>query len=246
MYPSWLVVLSWLTIVLGVASALWVAIDVRRRPPPMGIMAAVWPLTALFGGPILVAFYLRHGRSPEGGADHHHHHHHHHGDNHGGTADPSAVSVTKGSLHCGAGCSLGDILAESAAALWPGILTFFGYPGFWPDRIFAAWGLDFILAFVLGIVFQYYAIVPMQGLKPLQGIVAAVKADALSLISWQVGMYGAMAIFHFWVFPDLIGARLIPASPPFWLAMQIAMGAGLLTAWPTNRMLIRHGIKEAM
>lgn len=237
MTPIWLIVLSWLTILVGVASALWLVGDLRRRPQPMAIMNAVWPLTALFGGPLLIAFYLRHGRAPEGGGHHHHH---------GGGHDPDAAAVTKGALHCGAGCALGDILAEGGAALWPALLVPFGYPGFWPERIFAAWGLDFVLAFVLGIVFQYYAIVPMRDLSPWRGVVEALKADTLSLISWQVGMYGAMALFHFWIFPDLIGAPLIPASAPFWLAMQIAMGAGLLTAWPTNLFLIRAGIKEAM
>lgn len=239
MTPTWLSALSWLAIALGLVSAGWTVLDVSRRPQPMGVMNAVWPLCALFGGPFLVAFYLHHGRAAEGGSGHHHHHG-------GDSGPPSAVSVTKGALHCGAGCSLGDIVAESLAAAWPGLLALFGYPGFWPDRIFAAWVLDFVLAFALGIVFQYYAIAPMRGLRPLEGIVAALKADALSLISWQLGMYGAMALFHFWIFPDLIGVPLEPASPPFWLAMQIAMGAGLATAWPTNRALIRAGIKEAM
>lgn len=236
MTPTWLTILSWLTILIGVLSALWLVRDLRRRPQPMAIMNAVWPLTALFGGPLLIAFYLRHGRAGDGGGH----------DHHGGGHDPDPASVTKGALHCGAGCALGDILAEGGAALWPALLVPFGYPGFWSERIFAAWGLDFVLAFVLGIIFQYYAIVPMRDLSPGRGIVEALKADTLSLISWQVGMYGAMALFHFWIFPDLIGAPLIPASPPFWLAMQIAMGAGLLTAWPTNLFLIRAGVKEAM
>jgi hypothetical protein len=34
----------------------------------------------------------------------------------------------------------------------------------------------------------------MRGLSPGKGLVAAVKADTLSLISWQVGMYGLMAL----------------------------------------------------
>lgn len=246
MTPAWLLALSWITIAGGVASSLWVALDVARRPQPMAIMSAVWPLTALFGGPFLIGFYLRHGRAPVRGGGHDHHHHHHEHGSSDGVEDPSPASVTKGALHCGAGCALGDILAEGAAAIWPGLLALFGYPGLWPDRIFAAWCLDFVLAFILGIIFQYYAIVPMRGLSPGRGVYEAVKADALSLISWQVGMYGAMALFHFWIFPDLLGTDLIPASPPFWLAMQIAMGAGLLTAWPTNLMLIRAGVKEAM
>lgn len=72
MPPSWLLALSWATIALGILSALWTARDVLRRRQPMAVMNAVWPLCALFGGPLLIAFYLRHGRVPEGGGHPHH------------------------------------------------------------------------------------------------------------------------------------------------------------------------------
>ena len=41
------------------------------------------------------------------------------------------------------------------------------------------------------------------GLSPLKGIWAAIKADTLSLVAWQFGMYGWMAIAAFMIF----GAR---------------------------------------
>ncbi len=61
MTPAWLHILSLFSIVLGVACALWVTVDVVRRPPHMTVMTFVGPLTALFGSLLLVAFYLRHG-----------------------------------------------------------------------------------------------------------------------------------------------------------------------------------------
>jgi hypothetical protein len=38
--------------------------------------------------------------------------------------------------------------------------------GVWVMLMYAVWMLDFVFAYVLGIVFQYYAIVPMRGLSP--------------------------------------------------------------------------------
>jgi hypothetical protein len=238
--PAWLHLFALFSVALGSVCALWVAADVRRRPPHMTVMAFVWPLTALFGSLLLVAFYRRHGRAqpPSGrdvGAPAEH-----------GDDTPYPVAVAKGALHCGAGCSLGDVIAESLAFAFPAILLYFGYPGLFSDRIFAAWGLDFVLAFSLGILFQYYAIVPMRKLTPLRGLWAAFKADALSLISWQVGMYGFMAIAHFWLFGHVLQAPLEANSPEFWFMMQLAMVAGFITAYPTNWWLIRAGIKERM
>lgn len=99
-------------------------------------------------------------------------------------SQPFAALVGKGALHCGAGCMIGDILAEWLAFLVPGVAVWFGWHSIFEDRIFAVWVLDFVFSFALGTVFQYFAIVPMQGLSPGAGIVTAVKADALSLISW--------------------------------------------------------------
>lgn len=129
-------------------------------------MNVVWPVTALFGGVVALWFYRRHGRA---GAD----------------DDPAMpVSVGKGALHCGAGCTLGDIAAETVAFLVPAVLVAFGYPGVFSERMFAVWGLDFVVAFIIGTAFQYFAIAPMRGLGLRDGVVAAVKADALSLTAW--------------------------------------------------------------
>ena len=239
MMESGLHLLALISIALGVVCALWVSIDVVRRPPHMTVMAFVWPLTALFGSLLLVAFYLRHGRAQPRNKQE---------DSHAGRGNdtPLPIAVAKGALHCGAGCSLGDMIAETLAAAFPAILVWFGYPGIFSERIFAAWGLDFVLAFSLGILFQYYAIVPMRGLKPLPGLWAAFKADSLSLVSWQVGMYGFMALAHFWLFGQVLQTRLEPSSVEFWFMMQLAMLTGFVTAYPTNWWLISVGIKERM
>jgi len=226
--PTWLVAVSAASLLLAGGCAAWIALDVRRHPQHMRVMDVVWPVTALFGSLAAVRFYRRHGRT---GAD----------------DDPSmAVSVSKGALHCGAGCTLGDIVAETTAFLVPGILVAFGYPGLFEEPMFAVWVFDFVLAFALGIVFQYFAIAPMRGLGVRDGIVAAVKADALSLIAWQVGMYGLMAVAVLGILRPAYGEMPQPDSPVFWFAMQWAMLAGFATAFPMNWWLVRRGIKERM
>lgn len=139
-----------------------------------------------------------------------------------------------GALHCGSGCTLGDIIAETFVFFVPIIL--FGKP------IFGAWAIDFVVAFLLGIAFQYFAIKPMRDISPKEGIIAALKADTLSLSSWQIGMYGWMAIVTFVIFK-----RELPKDGiDFWFMMQIAMLFGFMTAYPVNWWLLKTGLKEKM
>jgi hypothetical protein len=74
--------------------------------------------------------------------------------------------------------------------------------GLFRQKIFAVWVLDYIVAFGIGIAFQYFTIKPVQNLSVGGGIVAALKADAASITGWQVGMYGMMAMIQFlWLRP---------------------------------------------
>src|SRR6185437_950132 len=152
----------------------------------------------------------------------------------------------KAALHCGAGCMIGDVIAEWLAFAAPVVAVWLGWHTLFDEKIFADWVLDFLFAFALGIVFQYFAIVPMRNLSPGKGIVAALKADTLSLVSWQIGMYGFMAFAQFLWFDHGFGAKAEVDTPEFWFAMQLAMIAGFLTACPVNAWLIRSGIKERM
>ncbi len=108
------------------------------------------------------------------------------------------------------------------------------------------WTLDFLLAFGFGIIFQYFAIVPMRKLSPGKEIVAALKADSLSLTAWQVGMYCLMAVLQFEVFKRSFGGEAPVDSVEFWGAMQLAMIAGFITSYPMNWWRIKIGIKERM
>jgi len=229
--PAWLTVVAWISIGLAFGTAAVVAIDVVRRPQHMWIMNVVWPLTALYAGPLGAWAYFRFGvlssHAAMQAATRR-------GDTPAAERKPHWQMVATATTHCGSGCSLGDICAEWFLVLVP--LTLFGHP------IFAAWALDYALAFAFGIAFQYFTITPMKKLTVGEGLRAALKADTLSLTAWQLGMYGWMALVVF----GIVGHELPKTTPVFWFMMQIAMLVGFLTAYPVNAWLLRRGIKERM
>jgi hypothetical protein len=159
---------------------------------------------------------------------------------------PYAIVVAKGTLHCGSGCAIGDFIAESTVYFWPTIAIALGWKSLFMEKTYAAWVLDSLLAFGFGILFQYWAIVPMRGLSPGAGLWVAIKADLLSLLAWQVGMCCAMAAIQFLVLPHEFGGRAPVDSVEFWAAMQLAMLAGFATSYPMNWWLIGAGIKQGM
>ena len=244
MIPCWLHDLSIVYLLAGILSSLIIALDLVRRPQHMWIMNVVWPVTALFGTVGVIWQYFRFGQLSskdrvEAALQR-------------GEKMPSMILtpfpiiVANGALHCGSGCAIGDIIAEWLAFTIPAIAVAFGWHTIFSEKMFAVWVLDFILAYIFGIVFQYFTIAPMRDLSLGKGIIQAIKADTLSLSAWQIGMYGFMAFAYFSIFDTLIGKQLEVNSVEFWFMMQIAMLCGFATAYPVNWWLIKTGIKEKM
>jgi hypothetical protein len=240
--PVWLTVLAWISVGSAIVSALWIAVDLLLgNQQHMWIMNLVWPLTGLWAGPLALAAYYRVGRLSSQKAMHRAKER---GEDPPGKRKPFWQSAALGTLHCGSGCTLGDILAEWLLFFFP-VITIFGATirfELFGHKLFATWVLDFVLAFLIGIAFQYFTIKPMRDVSPGEALVDAVKADTLSLTAWQVGMYGWMAIAVFAIF----GHELDKLDPVFWFMMQIAMLAGFFTAYPVNWWLLTRGIKERM
>ena len=159
---------------------------------------------------------------------------------------PFPVMVGKGASHCGAGCTLGDIIAEWFAFGVPAIAVALGWKTLFNEKIFAVWILDYVLAFGIGVMFQYFTIKPMRDLSVKEGIVAALKADFFSITAWQVGMYGFMAFAQLVWFTSAFGGQAKVNTPEFWFVMQIAMICGFVTSYPVNWILIKVGLKEKM
>jgi hypothetical protein len=224
------------SLLFGVACAVIIVGDLLHYPQPMWIMNVVWPVTTLFGTAGILCLYFAYGRRP--GA--------HPGTKPRGKAMPFAIMVATGTLHCGAGCALGDLCAEWLVFAIPGVAVALGWRWLFDEKLFAAWILDYVFAYGLGIVFQYFTIAPMRGLSPRDGLIAAVKADTISITAWQIGMYGFMALAHFYIFPRLLGSQLQAESVEFWFMMQIAMIFGFVTSYPANWWLLKTGVKERM
>jgi hypothetical protein len=86
-------------------------------------------------------------------------------------------------------------------------------------------------------------IAPLRGqVGQLAPLGDAIKSDTLSVLSFEVGLFGWMAVAHY-----LIWKPPLPIdSSSQWFMMQIGMMMGFVTSWPVNRWLLRHGIKEPM
>jgi hypothetical protein len=244
MIPNWLHDLSIAALLLGAVCALIIAGQLIRHPQHMWIMNLVWPLSALYGAVWILWQYFSYGRLADDARARSAMARHEEMPSRQQT--PFPIMVANGALHCGSGCTLGDILAEWLIFLSPTIAIWFGWQGLFGEKIFAAWVVDYIFAYAFGIVFQYFTIAPMRGLAFADGVLAAVKADTLSLTAWQIGMYGFMAFAHFFLFGQLLGIELATDSVEFWFMMQIAMLFGFATAYPVNWWLIRLGVKEQM
>lgn len=230
--PDWLHMIAIISLCIAGVSSLIVFGDiVAGNRQHMWIMNLVWPITTLYSGPLGLCFYFKVGRlstheaMQQAKAR---------GEENFSEEKPFWQIVAIATTHCGSGCTLGDIVAE-----WIMFATPFALFG---QKLFGSWLLDYILAFAFGIAFQYFTIKPMKGLSPKAGLVAAVKADSLSLTAWQIGMYGWMAVVVFLIF----GHEIEKTDPVFWLMMQIAMLAGFITSYPVNAWLVNKGIKEKM
>ena len=148
-------------------------------------------------------------------------------------ARPWWVTMAIEVSHCGSGCTLGDVVAE--LAIFGLGLTIAGL------TLGAEYVGDYFFALAFGIIFQYFAIAPMRGLGLKDGLIAAAKADFISLTAFEVGLFGWMAIMAFVLFPA--AHHLMPSSAAYWLLIQIGMITGFLTAWPANVWLVKRGIK---
>lgn len=242
-----LYIVSILSIISGFLCACIVLLSIfPHRRQPMKIMESVWPLTGLWAGWIGLWAYFRIGivqkKKPEikippsenerslssDGTDMPH--------------PPMGMdmprrsrwqSVVLSTLHCGAGCTLADIIGE-----W---FTFWIPLSIGGSFIAGQWTLDYVLALIIGIFFQYAAIRPMEHTSRKSTIVKAFKIDFFSLTSWQIGMYGWMAVVMFGLH------RGFPRnSSEFWFMMQIAMFCGFITSCPVNWLLVKSGIKKGM
>ncbi|AKG05470.1 hypothetical protein AAV35_012285 [Salimicrobium jeotgali] len=217
-----LTIISWIALGIGLLSSLIIAVDVYRHPQMMKIMNVVWPINGWFFGPFALWTYYRWGRLKAK-------------DNERKDERGKAAKVFLSTSHCSAGCTLGDAVGVPIVAVTGAAIA--------GSTLFAHYAVEFILAYGFGIVFQYLAIHPMsENNTTMDSLKASVKADSLSLIAFEIGMFGWMAIVHYLLFTE----PPVPTEATYWFMMQIAMILGFITSYPANWWLVRKGIKEEM
>ena len=161
----------------GIGIAVHIAIDLTHRPQSMKIMNAVWILSALWGSYLALWAYNKFGRSSpmkmeddgmkgmgmsdmkdmdmSGMKDNMEMDMAMQGEmSMQGMQRPYWQSVALSALHCGAGCTLADIIGEWFTNYVP--VTVAG------SQLVGNWVLDFVLALIIGVYFQFYAIREME------------------------------------------------------------------------------------
>jgi hypothetical protein len=231
MVPHWFELVAWAALAVGFASALVIGADIALlgNRQHMAIMNLVYPLTALYLGPVTLWAYFTRGRM-----SHAQMHMHEAVMTNDLESRNSWWQVSLSDSHCGAGCVLGDICGEWivwAAAWMIGSTAALG-----PEYI-----LDLPLAWMFGIIFQYLVIAPQRAqLGKLAPLRDAIRSETLSVLSFEVGLFGWMAVSHYAHWDPSID------SSGHWLVMQLGMMLGFLTSWPVNRRLLIRGVKEPM
>lgn len=210
-----LTIISWIFLALGLLSAIIIYVDINMgRYQMMPIMNIAWVITALYSSVLALYMYFKYGRA-----------------NKNASQLPNWVEVYISSTHCGSGCGLADIISE-ILIYWASI-TILG------AAIWASFFIDYGFALVFGLAFQFFNIMPMRPeLTFGQGIWESIKADVLSLTSFQIGMYAWLLAVYF-----IFNGQLNAGSPIYWFMMQIGLTIGLLTTYPVNAFLIKTGVK---
>ena len=182
---QWLIIVSWVAVILGLLTALAIAFDVTTHPQHMKIMNVVWPITGLYLpvlGWLLYDDMAR--RKPmrmsmdmlavRGGR-------------------PFWKSVFVSTTHCAAGCVIGDIIG-APIVFWAG-WTLFG------ERLYTEYLVLFVLAYIFGIAFQYLPIRAMRRVSRRVALLEAIKADHCSALqkktAFEIGLFAWMAVIYF-------------------------------------------------
>ncbi len=225
MIPTWLTVVSWIFVGIALLCAVAILYDIYGRGyrQRTSVMEAVWPITALYLGPLALWVYNRWGRprSEKWRKEH------------GSTSEKSLpAAAATGSTPGGAASAIGHVigvplvvfsgLTIAGEALWVMIL------------------LIAVIATLLLFVFEYFfSTVPTRGLPSGKGIGVALLIAFVTVLAFDVGMGGWMLVMHFLLFmPPLTDVT-------FLFLMQIGLILGFLTGYPAVLWLVRRGIKTA-
>ena len=224
MQPTWLVMLSWATLVLGLASAAVIVVDsfIGGNRQPAKVMELVWPVTALYFGPAAIMAYRKWGRpqSPRWRQ------------RHGNPPKkPRHAAVVFGLCHCLAHCTLGAIIAT--------VIIFGLGIGTADETLRPLYIGDYAGAVAVGVAFRYATEAHTGGRRVWAAIRSVAREDLLTVSAVELTLFIWIALVEHLVFPE----ALLPSSPVFWLFHQIGLIIGFFAAWPATSWLIHRGIR---
>ncbi|MFC3499783.1 DUF4396 domain-containing protein [Micromonospora krabiensis] len=222
--PTWLVVLSWVVLIVGLASTVVIVVDhlVLRYHQPAKVMEVVWPASALYFGPAAVLAYRQWGRpqSPRWLRRH----------RTPPRRPPHAGTIIE-TLHCATHCLIGAIVGTLFVfSLSLEILE----KRLWPEFI-----ADYVFAVLTGIAFRYFTEAGAGGRRARAAIRRFFRGDLLSVSVFEFALLGWLAVMEFVVFHE----TLQPSSPVFWFIVQLGLIIGFFAAWPPTLWLVRSGAK---
>jgi len=198
--PQWLTILSWVSIILGLATAGVIAIDITRHRQHMAIMNIVWPVTGLYfpvagwwlyttmGRPMAVDAPKMEGRSPYW------------------------KSIFLSATHCGSGCVIGDIIGALIVLAMGWILL--------GQRLYSEYVVEFALAYLFGIAFQYFPIRAMRQIAPGHSVGTTPQAF---IAGKRIGGYDDLRRFFGKTVPQRGATSYQPVIAVFAMTALVAM-----------------------
>lgn len=223
MIPGWLTAVSWVFVGLALICAAAILYDVYGRGyhQRTGVMSVVWPITALYFGPLALPAYYRWGRPRSDKWQ----------KEHGSAPEKSLpVAAATGGTPGGAASAIGHVLGVPLVVFLG--LTIAGQ-ALWVMILVIA-----VIATVLLFAFEYFfSTVPTRGLSSGKGIGVALLIALVTVLAFDIGMGGWMLVMHFLLFmPPLTDVT-------FLFLMQIGLILGFLTCYPAVLWLVRRGVK---
>ena len=202
---------------LTALSVLYVAWDAFTNNPEMTVMKLGWVLVTLYLGPISLFLYVMSCKEPAPGT-------------HEEFIKPLWKQGLGSTIHCVAGDATGIIVAAVVTRL-------LGLP-MWLDLI-----IEYVAGFAFGLlIFQSLFMKDMMGGSYWQAVRHSVLPEWLSMNFMMAAMFPVMVVL-------MMGHDMRAMEPSqfvFWGAMAVAVGAGLILAYPVNLWLVNKGLKHGM
>ncbi len=224
--PAWLTTLSWVFIATAVISAAAIVYDLygRGHRQPQRVMEAVWPLSALYLGPLALPVYNRFGRT------------------HGATWQGGARTVLDRSLTASA------VQSGLPGGVSSGLAHVVAVPFVVATGLTIAnvdmWAMVAIIttlatALIFGFEYAFFTSKDRR-IPGLGGVRPALVVATITVVAFDLGMLGWMLTLYY--------TENMPAAGDvrFTFLMQVGLILGTLTAYPAMRLLASRASKVAV